>query len=147
MGSRVDHAAALAEALRARIGKLRRKLREQGSGGDQTPSQTSVLVRLEKEGPATVSSLARAEGMRPQSMGAIVAELERAGHVRGAPDRNDGRQTLWSLTERCRETIRRGRAARQDWLARRIATLAPREQDALAATVELIDRIVEDGAR
>ncbi len=145
MPPKVDRAAALAEAMRARLGKLKRKLREQASVGELAPSQTSVLVRLEKEGPATVSSLARAEGMRPQSMGAIVAELERVGHVRGAPDRDDGRQTLWSLTERCRDTIRRGRAARQDWLARRIGTLTPKEQDQLAAAVELIERIVEEG--
>jgi len=143
MASKVDRAAALAEAMRARLGKLKRKLREQATVGDLTPSQTSVLLRLESEGPATVSGLARADGMRPQSMGQIIGELERAGHVRGAPDRNDGRQTLWSLTERCRETIRRGRAARQDWLARRIASLTTKEQDALAAAVELIDRIVE----
>ena len=145
MTSKVDRAAALAEALRARLGKLKRRLREQASVGDLTPSQTAVLLRLENERSATVSGLARAEGMRPQSMGAIVAELERAGHVRGAPDRNDGRQTLWSLTERCRETIKRGRAARQDWLARRIATLAPKEQDVLAAAVELLDRIAAEG--
>jgi DNA-binding MarR family transcriptional regulator len=132
--------------MRARLGKLKRKLREQASIGDLTSSQTSVLLRLEKDGAATVSSLARAEGMRPQSMGSIIAELERAKHVRGAPDRNDGRQTLWSLTERCRETIRRGRAARQDWLAQRIATLTSKEQDVLAATIEIIDRIVEEGA-
>ncbi len=145
MSSKVGRAAALAEALRARLGKLKRKLREQASASELTPSQTSALLRLEKEGPATVSSLARAEGMRPQSMGEIIAELERAGHVRGAPDRNDGRQTLWSLTERCRETIKKGRAARQDWLARRIATLSPKEQDLLAASVELIERIASEG--
>ena len=145
MGSKVDRAGALAEAMRARLGKLKRKRREQASVGELTPSQTSVLLRLERERRATVSSLARAEGMRPQSMGAIVAELERAGHVRGAPDPDDGRQTLWSLTERCRETIRTGRAARQDWLARRIATLTSKEQDRLAEAIELIDRIVGDG--
>jgi DNA-binding MarR family transcriptional regulator len=145
MSSKVDRAAALAEAMRAHLGRLKRKLREQASASELTPSQTSVLLRLEKEGAATVSGLARAEGMRPQSMGAIVAELERAGHVRGAPDRNDGRQTLWSLTERCRETIRSGRAARQDWLARRIATLTPKDQDVLAAAVELIERIASEG--
>jgi len=145
MASKVDRAAALAEALRAQLGRLKRKLREQASVGDLTQSQTSVLARLDKEGPATVSSLARAEGMRPQSMGEIVSELERTGHVRGAPDRNDGRQTLWSLTERCRETIRKGRAARQDWLARRIAMLSPREQDQLAASIELIERIASEG--
>jgi DNA-binding MarR family transcriptional regulator len=145
MASKVDRPAALAEAMRARLGKLKRKLREQASIGDLTQSQTSVLVRLENDGPATVSSLARAEGMRPQSMGQIISELQRAGHVRGAPDRDDGRQTLWSLTERCRETISKGRAARQDWLARRIATLTAKEQDQLAAAVELIDRITSEG--
>ena len=46
--------------------------------------------RLEKDGPATASSLARAEGMRPQSMGAVVAALESAGLMRGAPDPTDG---------------------------------------------------------
>ncbi len=145
MSSKVDRAAALAEAMRIQLGKLKRKLREQASISDLTPSQTAVLLRLEKDGAATVSSLARAEGMRPQSMGAIVAELERVGHVRGAADRNDGRQTLWSMTERCRETIRRGRAARQDWLTQRIATLTPKEQDLLGAAVELIERIASEG--
>ncbi len=145
MTSKLDRAAALAEAMRARLGKLKRKLREQASVADLTPSQTAVLLHLEKQGPATVSSLARAEGMRPQSMGAIIAELERAGHVRGTPDRNDRRQTFWSLTDGCREMIRTGRAARQDWLARRIATLTPKDQDLLAAAVELIARIAEEG--
>jgi DNA-binding MarR family transcriptional regulator len=142
---KLDRAAALAEAMRPLLGKLKRKLREQASVGDLTPSQTSVLVRLEKDGAATVSSLARAEGMRPQSMGAIVAELERAGHVRGSPDPDDGRQTLWALTERCRETIRKGRAARQDWLARRIATLSVKEQEQLGVAIELIERITSEG--
>lgn len=147
MPSKVERPAALAEAFRTRLGKLKRKLREQASVGDLTQSQTSVLVRLEKDGPATVSGLARAEGMRPQSMGELVAGLERSGYVRGAADRNDGRQTLWSLTERCRETIRKGRAARQDWLARRIATLTSKEQEVLGASIELIDRITSEGEK
>src|ERR1035438_2763939 len=69
---------------------------EQGGRGDLTPSQVSVLLRLEKDGAATVSGLARAEGMRPQSMSSIVASLEDAGLVSGIPDPNDGRKTLMS---------------------------------------------------
>ncbi|MBN3809764.1 MarR family transcriptional regulator, partial [Paraburkholderia sp. Ac-20347] len=56
-------AGALAGDLRALVGKLRRRMREQGSAGDFTPSQIAVLLRLERDGAATVSSLARAEGM------------------------------------------------------------------------------------
>jgi DNA-binding MarR family transcriptional regulator len=136
---------ALAADLRALIGKLKRRLREQANIGDLTPSQVSVLLRLEREGPTTMSNLARAEGMRPQSMGSAVAPLEAAGFVRGAPDPNDGRQTILSLTDTCRKWIREGRAARQDWLFRTIRTrLSPREQKDLAATVELLRRLVDD---
>src|ERR1700761_738121 len=110
-----SHAVALAQELRAFAGKLRRRLRDQADAGDLTPSQTAVLLRLESDGPATTSSLARAEGMRPQSMGAVIAALEQAGWVVGAPDPADGRQTLLSLTDHCRSWLEQGRAARQDW--------------------------------
>ena len=84
MNSRQDDpeaafASALAGDLRALIGKLKRRLREQANAGDLTPSQVSVLLRLEREEPTTMSNLARAEGMRPQSMGSAVALLEAAG--------------------------------------------------------------------
>lgn len=138
-------APALAQDLRALLGKLKRRLREQGNMGDLTPSQVSVLLRLEKDGPATAASLSRAEGMRPQSMGPVIAALEGAGLVSGAPDPNDGRQTLLSLTDACRKWAQEGRAAKQDWLTRTIqARLSPREQDELAASVELLKRLVDD---
>jgi DNA-binding MarR family transcriptional regulator len=135
----------LAQDLRALLGKLKRRLREQAHVGDLAPSQVSVLLRLEKDGPATASSLARAEGMRPQSMGAVVAALESAGLVSGAPDPTDGRQTLLSLTDACRKWVEEGRAARQDWLTRTLqARLSPQEQDKLAEAVELLKRLVDD---
>ena len=136
---------ALAEELRLLIGKLKRRLRAQGDHGDLPPSQVSVLLRLEKAGPATVSSLARSEGMRPQSMSSAISALEAAGLVRGAPDPNDGRQTIISLTDACREWVRVGRAARQDWLSRTItARLSPQEQEELAAAVRLLKRLTDD---
>jgi DNA-binding MarR family transcriptional regulator len=92
----------LASELRILIGKLRRRLREESQLGDVSMSQQSVLSRLEREGPATVSSLARAEGMRPQSMAATVLALTEARLVTGAPDPLDGRQTILTLTDSCR---------------------------------------------
>ena len=135
--------ALLAEELRGFSGKLKRRLREQADVGDLTPSQTAVLLRLESDGPATTSSLARAEGMRPQSMGAVVAVLEAAGLVAGAPDPADGRQTLLSLSDHCRQWLAQGRAARQDWLTRTLETrLSPAEQDQLAAAMPLLQRLI-----
>jgi DNA-binding MarR family transcriptional regulator len=144
IGSLANHAtAALAQELRALLGKLKRRLRDQAH--DLTPSQISALLRLEKDGPATASSLARAEGMRPQSMAPIIAALESAGLFSGAPDPRDGRQTLFSLTEACRKWVAEARAARQDWLTRTLQTrLSPREQNEVAKAVELLKRLVDD---
>jgi DNA-binding MarR family transcriptional regulator len=83
--------------------------------------------------------------MRPQSMAPVIAALEGAGLVSGAPDPADGRQTLLSLTEACRKWVEEGRAARQDWLIRTLqARLSLQEQDELAKAVELLKRLVDD---
>ncbi len=143
--SQGERASALALEMRTLVGKLRRKLREQTGHEDFTSSEVSVLLRLEKDGPATVSSLARAEAMRPQSMSAVVAVLDAAGLVSGAPDPKDGRQTLFSLTQKCRERMQERRAAKQDWLAKTIlAKLSGREQEQLAAALGILARLVED---
>lgn len=137
-------AATLAQELRAIFRAMKRRLREQAHVDEWTPAQTAVLARLEQEGTATISALARAEGVRPQSMAPVVAALEAAGMVQGAPDPADGRQTLLSLTDACRAQIHAGRAARQDWLARTLtARLTPAEQQDLIRATALLRRIVE----
>jgi DNA-binding MarR family transcriptional regulator len=111
-----------------------------------TPSQVSVLLRLEKDGAATVSGLARAEGMRPQSMSAIVTSLQDAGLVSSSSDPNDGRQTLMSLSRKCEKSLRESRAARQDWLTNAIRQkLSMQEQQKLSAALELLSRLTEEG--
>jgi DNA-binding MarR family transcriptional regulator len=150
MGKRkAEHEAINASRLAAELhelsGKLKRRLREQASAGDLTPSQTAVLRHLIHSGPATVTVLARAEGVRSQSMGATVAGLEALGMIKGAPDARDGRQTILSLTPACRELIRTGRTARQDWLLQRIeARLTAEEQAQLAFSLRLLNRLVDD---
>ena len=138
-------ASALAVEIRTVGGKLKRRLREHGGRNDLTPSQISVLLLLEKDGSATVSSLARAEGMRPQSMSAIVTPLQESGLISGATDPSDGRQTLMSLTPKCVKWLEEGRAARQDWLTATISQkLTFHEQQELQAALELLARLVED---
>jgi DNA-binding MarR family transcriptional regulator len=134
----------LAGELRVVIGKLVRRVREQVQAGDFTNAQKSVLLRLERDGPATVSMLARAEGVRPQSMRITVSALEAAGAVSGKPDPKDGRQTFVSLTPAFLKTVKTGRAAREDWLFRALqAQLAPREHEQLAAAVKLLSRLAD----
>ncbi len=138
-------AAALAAEMRAVFRKLKLRLREHGRRDDLTLSQVSVVLRLEKDGPATVSSLARVEGMRPQSMSAVVTPLHESGLVRGASDPSDGRQTLMSLTPKCLKLLQDGRAARQDWLTTRISQkLSVQERQQLQAALEVLTRLIED---
>jgi DNA-binding MarR family transcriptional regulator len=140
-----DDAAALAAELHALSGKLKRRLREQASTGDLTQSQLAVLGHLDRLGATTVTALARMAGVRPQSMGATVAGLEASGLIKGSPDATDGRQTILSLTSACRELIRSGRAARNDWLLKTVRTkLTPQEQAQLAAAMSLLHRLVDD---
>jgi len=138
-------AAAMAGELRVVLGRLSRRLREQSHAGDFTGAQKSVLLRLERDGPATVTTLAKAEGVRPQSMGATIAVLEAAGLLAGAADPADGRQTILSLTAACREMVRASRAAREDWLFHAIQTkFAPHELAQLASSIELLQRLSND---
>ena len=90
-------------------------------------------------------ALARTEGVRPQSMSAVVTTLLEAGLVQGSPDPADGRQTLISLTPKCLKWIREGRAAKQDWLTTTISQkLSSREQEKLRVGLELLARLVEE---
>jgi DNA-binding MarR family transcriptional regulator len=146
-GSNVSKASRLpilAGELRVSVGKVIRRIREQAHPGDFTPAQKSVLHRMEQDGPITVSALARAESVRPQSMRVTVASLEKMGLVSGKQDPTDGRKTFFSLTATCRETLRSGRAVKEDWLTRAIeAQLTPREREQLAAALELIKRLAD----
>lgn len=132
----------VAAELRLAVVQLLRRLREQAPGSDLTKSQSTVLARLETLGSATATELAKVEGMRPQSMAAIVAALQSFGLVAGAPDPRDGRKTLLSLTDRAREEFRTGRLAKEDWLTSAlVSALTPEEISRVAGVVPLLRRL------
>ena len=142
---RVAQAKATARELRGLIGKLKRQLREKVGVEGLTLSQIAVLIHLDRHGSATVSELARAENVRPQSMGATVAGMQALALVEGTPDPGDGRRTLLSLTSLAHEKIRTIRTAREDWLFHAIRErFNAGEQDALARGVELLKRLASD---
>jgi DNA-binding MarR family transcriptional regulator len=77
-------------------------------------------------------------------MGATISALEEAGLVKGSPDPADGRRTILSLTDACREMLKANRAAKEDWLFRAIQTkLSPAEQEELATALELLKRLAD----
>src|SRR5580658_6494103 len=141
--SPIDQAAVAAQLRAATVGLIRR-LRSTASPGDLTWSQESALLRLETGGPQTISQLARAEGTRSQSMGAIVASLEAQGLVDRAADSRDGRQSIITVSDAGRLALDDARAVKQDWLAERLTyELDQHEQGILSQAVPLLQRIVD----
>lgn len=131
--------------VRTVVGRLRRRLREVASeGAGLTPSQTSVFTRLAKEGDSTASVLAAAEGVRPQSMATILAALDGHGLIERRPDPEDGRRQLITLSAAGRERAAGDRAARVEWLARRLQEdFTERERQTLIEAAALLERLVE----
>ena len=125
------------------IGQLLRRLRAELNPDELTWSQTVALARLEKAGPMTTADLARAELVKPQSMGATLAELEREGLVERHPHPTDGRQVLFALTDGGVEARRKRSAAKQKWLLAAMAKLDPGEQQTLISAAALIKRLGE----
>lgn len=133
----------LAAELALAVGQLLRRLRSQGHTGGLSLSQLATLARLEQNGRMTAADLARAEAMTPQSMGAILAGLEKEGLVQRRPDPSDGRRVLFALTARGAEVGKERSAAKREWLATALAQLDTGQRQTLIAAVPLIKRLCE----
>lgn len=129
--------------LRAVLARLLRKLREATNDGI-TPSQASALSRLGKGGVSTVSALAHAEKVRPQSMAAIVEALEGFGFVTRSQDPNDGRRQIVDLTDAGWAQIAGQREAGVAWLDRALTEqVSEAELLTLAAATSILERILD----
>jgi DNA-binding MarR family transcriptional regulator len=127
------------------VGGLIRRIRALAPPESQslTWTQQSVLWRLEKDGPATIAALARAENLKPQSMGTAIAGLESAGLVERKAHPTDGRQVNIRLTASGLSLRKTTKDAKQDWLAQAIAKLDKRDQAALEAACGAMRRLTE----
>lgn len=135
-----DDPSLIASELRVVLGQLVRRLRAEHRFG---LSHGAALGRLDREGPRSVSDLAAAERVRPQSMAQTVADLERDLLVARHRDPVDRRRVLVELTAQGRAALDEDRRHREGWLSEAIAALAPAEQAVLAEAVVLLRSIGE----
>jgi DNA-binding MarR family transcriptional regulator len=125
------------------IGLLVRRVRAEAASHELSLTEAAVMARLAKDGPATTADLARAEGMKPQSMGTTIAALEEMGMVERKPHPTDGRQVNIELTGKGAAVRESAKDAKRIWLAQAIAQLDKQEQATLFAAGEIIKRLVK----
>ncbi|MFY4718382.1 MarR family winged helix-turn-helix transcriptional regulator [Streptomyces sp. LaBMicrA B280] len=131
--------------VRAVISRLRRRILKASETEDITLGQASVLARLADKGGVTASELATAEGVRHQSMTAMVAALLALGLVERAPDPDDGRRLLIELTAAGRRRVEKGRQARTEWLAGRLQERCTEEERRnVIAAMAVLERLTHD---
>ena len=122
---------------------LVRKVRAAAASQELSLTEGSVLARLDRDGPATTAELARAESMKPQSMGTTIAALEERGLVERKPHPTDGRQVNIALTAKGAAVRKSARDAKRNWLAEAIAQLDDADREALFRAGDIMRRLVE----
>jgi DNA-binding MarR family transcriptional regulator len=125
------------------VGLLVRRVRAAAASHELSMTESFVMARLAKDGPATTADLARAESMKPQSMRATIAALEERGFVERKPHPTDGRQVNIELTKEGLAVRKSATSAKQKWLAQAISQLDKSDQQTLFAAGEIIKRLVK----
>lgn len=125
------------------IGLLVRRVRAAAASQELSLTEAAVISRLAQHGPATTADLARAESMKPQSMGTTIAALEEMGLVERKRHPTDGRQMDIELTAKGAAVRKTAGDAKRTWLAQAISQLNEDERETLFKAGEIIRRLVD----
>ena len=103
-----------------------------------------MLATIAREGPLTPSALASHERLSRPTVTRMVEKLRAAGLVDCAPDPDDGRSYLISLSDDG-AALRELRHARKNaYVAKLIASASPDELDVLERASALLLRLIEE---
>lgn len=125
------------------IGRLVRHMRAAAAQHELSLTESAVLSRLGRHGPATTAELARAEGMRPQSMSAALSALEERGLIERKPHPSDGRQMNIALTDKGATVRTSAKDLKRAWLAQATAGLEGEERQILARAGIILKRLLD----
>lgn len=132
---------ALATQLRMSVMRLGRRLRQQRSDDNLTPSQIGALATLDREGPLSLGELAAREHVQPPSMTRITGALEDLGLVTRMAHATDKRQVLFGVTPAAAKLLADDRRRRDQWLCHRLKELTPEEIATLREAAPIIERL------
>ena len=123
----------LADALRAPLLRVARRLRQEAQRAGVSALDALVLGQIKRKPGVGVCDLADAEQMSRPTMSGHVKRLEAAGWITRALCADDGRRAGLEITEAGSAQLDLIRQHRNDWLAARLSKLMPEEREALHA--------------
>jgi DNA-binding MarR family transcriptional regulator len=128
------------------IVRTSRRLRQEAAGavGELTPTSAAALVTVEQRGPLTPSELAEIERVKRPTATRTLHVLSEAGLVDRAPDPEDGRSAVVSITAAGRDRLRRMRGRKNAYLARRMRDLPAADVETLERAAEILEGILEE---
>jgi len=135
----------IAAALLASVSLLVRRVRQVPIEGGLTMPERQALSRLDRDGPATSSELARQAQITAQAMGATLRALQARGLVERRPDPRDGRRVILTVTDAGLQELSNKRNARTELLAGALDdTFTDTELEQLAAVAPLLERLARN---
>jgi DNA-binding MarR family transcriptional regulator len=140
-----DPDVAAAQDLRVAIGRVARRLRQlYATERDSAASfiELGILVRLERDGPASPSTLAAGEGVTSQAIAGVVRELERRALVERTGGQTDRRRVAVAITDAGRELLMSREHAVVGAMVTALADeYTPAERRQLKSAVPLLNRL------
>ena len=133
---------ALAEALRAPLLRVSRKLRQEAQKAGLSVQDALILGYVRKHPGAGVSELADADQISRPTMSTHVKRLEAAGWLTRSNDVDDGRRSGLAVTPAGGRKLDAIQRLRNDWLSARLALLTDAERQRLAEAAAPLLRLV-----
>jgi DNA-binding MarR family transcriptional regulator len=131
--------------LRAVIGRLSRRLRPTPTAlaAGLTPTRTSLLLSVVREGRIGLSDLATSEAVNPTQLSRAVAQLVQDGLVERSADQGDRRAAWVKPTAAGKRLAERIRRERTDALNLALEGLDDHERERILAALDSLEELAE----
>jgi DNA-binding MarR family transcriptional regulator len=141
------HAAAdegeLLFAVKHAVSRMYSRFRSERVEGDLGEVALSVLARVEKYGPHTLTALSQYYRVTPASMSQAVNRLTGAGLAERVPDPEDGRRVRIAATRQGTAVSREARSRRNAWLQECLDGLTDEDRAVLGRAAELLTAMAD----
>lgn len=142
---RTESDVAIAQRIRTGVAAYSERIRAERAGL-LTLTQTAVLGQVYRHGAMTPGEIADRLRAKPQTLTRVLAALEDRALLTRTPDPGDRRQSLVTITDTGRATLREEMRPRDVFAAALIAhELTAAERDLLTIAAALLERLAAAG--